>query len=92
MGSSMDFGQALYALQGGARVRRAGWNGKGMWLVLVPGSTVTVREGTPYGDALGPSSQVDINPHIDMFTATGQMQPGWLASQTDMLATDWEVV
>jgi hypothetical protein len=31
---SMDFGQALIALRGGARVARSGWNGKGMWLAL----------------------------------------------------------
>ncbi len=32
-----------------------------------------------------------INGHVDMFTADGKMQPGWLASQTDMLACDWGI-
>jgi len=41
---------------------------------------------------VGVIGPVDINPHIDMFTADGSMQPGWLASQADMLATDWCVV
>lgn len=87
----MDFGDALKALKAGHRVRRAGWNGKGMWLILVPGTpAVTPREGSPYA-AVGLKT-VDINPHIDMFTADQKMQPGWLASQTDMLADDWEVV
>jgi len=31
-------------------------------------------------------------PCIVMFTVTGAMQPGWLASQADMLATDWKIV
>lgn len=31
----MDFGEAIRALKDGKRVARAGWNGKGMWLVLV---------------------------------------------------------
>jgi hypothetical protein len=47
---------------------------------------------TPYAAALGDGTTCTINPHIDMFTATGEMQPGWLASQTDMLANDWQIV
>lgn len=88
----MKFGEALDALRSGKRVSRAGWNGKNMWLVLVPGSTVTIREGTPYAIGLMPGRETIINPHIDMFTADGHMQPGWLASQTDMLADDWGVL
>lgn len=92
----MDFGQALYALKDGARVMRAGWNGKGMWLVLVPGSRVQLTPGTPYDKALGSGgygqTHVTIDAHIDMLTAKGTMQPGWLASQADMLADDWELV
>lgn len=49
----MNFGQAIEALKEGKKVARKGWNGKGMWLVLVP---------------------------------------GWVASQTDMLADDWALV
>jgi hypothetical protein len=30
----MDIGQAVKELQNGKLVRRAGWNGKGMWLEL----------------------------------------------------------
>lgn len=90
----MNFGQAIEELKVGSKVARAGWNGKGMFLIYVPGSTVAPYPGTPYhtanvGDEMG---QVTINPHIDMYTATGEMQPGWLASQTDMLADDWDVV
>lgn len=88
-------GWAIKQLHNGSKVRRAGWNGKGMWLMLVPGSHVGLREGTPYDKALNTPKQgqshVTINPHIDMYTADGKMQPGWLASQTDLLATDWEI-
>lgn len=87
----MNFSQALDALKADNRVARAGWNGKGMWLVLVPGTPqVTFRDGTPY--QLAGVVQADINPHVDMFTADGKMQPGWLCSQTDMLAEDWGIV
>ena len=69
-----DFGKALTALREGQRVRRAGWNGKGMWLELqVPDE----------------HSKMTL-PYIFMSTAQGDLVP-WLASQTDMLATDWEV-
>lgn len=36
--SGMSFGLAVEALKKGNRVARAGWNGKGMFIVLVPGS------------------------------------------------------
>lgn len=86
------FGHALKELQDGRLVARQGWNGKGMWLVYVPGSDITTREGTPYARACGVNAAVTIGPHIDMHTANGTMQPGWLASQADMLASDWYVV
>ena len=86
----MNFGEALEALKDGERVAREGWNGKGMWLVLVPSSEVMFTEGSVYHKAGLYGGK--INAHIDMKTATGEMQPGWLASQTDMLAEDWVVL
>lgn len=91
----MNFGQAIEALKAGAKVSRTGWNGKGMWLILVPGTpTVNVVEGSAYYKA-GVTS-CEILPHIDMWTVNADgrraMLPGWLASQSDMLADDWEVV
>jgi hypothetical protein len=92
----MDFGEAIKALKAGARVGRKGWNGKGMWLVLVPGTPAAqLREGTPYRNALG-LEECEILPHIDMWTTNADgrraMLPGWLASQTDMLSDDWGVI
>ena len=88
----MNFGEALHELKAGRKVARKGWNGKGMWLILVPGSpNIKPVAGTPYSKA-GIVEEVNIDAHIDMFTASGSMQPGWLASQNDMLADDWEDV
>ena len=84
----MNFGEALHELKAGRKVAREGWNGKGMWLMLVPRSRPMMTEGSAYHGA-GLLGKVTINAHIDMFTATGEMQPGWLASQSDMLADDW---
>lgn len=86
----MDFGSAITHLKAGNKVARSGWNGKNMWLIYVPGSQVVTTPGSAYHDA-GEINAV-INPHIDIKTVTGEMQPGWLASQADILATDWEVV
>jgi hypothetical protein len=92
----MDFSTALLALKDGHRIARTGWNGAGQWLILVPGSNVELRPGTPYHTALNSkisgqkSAQIDA--HIDMHTASGSMQPGWIASQKDLLSADWELV
>lgn len=95
--TGLSFGLALEALKKGAKVARAGWNGKSMWLILVPGTEAAqLRDGTPYATALAPETVCEILPHIDMWTtnASGRraMLPGWLASQTDMLADDWIIV
>ena len=88
-----DFGYALAALRSGERVTRTSWNGPGQWLVLVPGSTITVAAGRPLGDAVPElvGEQVQYAPHIDIFTVQRTLVP-WIASQTDMLAEDWAVV
>ncbi|WP_339820729.1 DUF2829 domain-containing protein [uncultured Paracoccus sp.] len=80
--TGMSFGLAIEALKAGQRVARAGWNGKGMWLAHVNAYDVGVRS-TGFGIAL--------LPWIGMKTADGCFVP-WLASQTDMLADDWQVV
>jgi hypothetical protein len=85
-----DFGQALNELRIGKKVQRAGWNGKGMFLFLVPGSKFQVNR-LPLLGIYPEGTVIDYLPHIDMKTATGEIVP-WLASQTDVLAYDWEIV
>ena len=100
----MDFGNALAALKIGLKVARAGWNGKGMWLSLScspGGDTIAGRReiaaenfwsanNSEYARQNGGSAVV--LPCITMKTATGEILMGWLASQTDMLAEDWEIL
>lgn len=85
-----DFGWALYQLKNGNRVAREGWNGKGMFLFLVPGSTFQVNR-PPLLGIYSEGTTIKYQPHIDMTTAQGTVVP-WLCSQSDMLAEDWEVV
>lgn len=92
-----DFGSAIRAMKDGKRVCRAGWNGKGMWVALTPGSAFSAaaaKQGhAAYHRAqeLGgsPHENIALLPHIDMRAADGSMVIGWLASQTDMLSEDW---
>ena len=85
----MNFSKALTYLKLGNKIARSGWNGKNMWLIYIEGTNITTPEGTPYNNA--GLEEITIDPHIDMYTAQGTMQPGWLASQSDLLAEDWEV-
>lgn len=83
MDSHFDFSAALRRLKAGDRVQRAGWNGKGMWLVLASGGI--------YRDLGDEKPMGDLQPFIVMKTADDKFV-AWLASQTDMLADDWQVV
>lgn len=86
----MNFGDALAALKQGGRVAREGWNGKGMFLFLVPGSTFKVNR-PPLLGIYPEGTEINYCPHIDMKTADNKIVP-WLASQTDVLAEDWVAI
>lgn len=96
----MDFGQALTAMRAGICVRRAGWNGKGMHLFIAQGShdfkRAPAEQGliAGIGEELfntGDAGTITRLPAIAMHTSRGEHLIGWLATQTDMLAEDWEV-
>lgn len=87
---AMDFGHAIVALKAGHRVARAGWNGKGMFLFLVNGSTFKVNR-PPLLGIYEEGTEINYHAHIDMKTAQGYVVP-WLASQADMLADDWTII
>lgn len=94
----MNFGQAIQALKDGKKVCRAGWNGNGMFIVLMPelnlppyntqGTDRKVNDRT--AKWIGEGTPLESQAYIAMFTAQKKWQPGWLASQPDMLADDWE--
>lgn len=96
--TNLYFSEVLHRLKSGEKVARAGWNGKGMFLFLVKGETVTEAINDCYGDP----NRYDVShtgyekgepsmPVVDaiyMKTADNKLVP-WLASQTDVLAEDW---
>ena len=80
----MDFGQALTELKNGNRVKRKGWNGDGIFLALqVPDKNSKMTQPYIYIDTLGLKTN---NPNAPK----GRVP--WLASQTDILTEDWEVI
>lgn len=99
MGNEELFGfdRAINLIKNGMKVRREGWNGKGMWVALTPGSEFPkdlAKDGHAAkhrADEPG-VDQIKLLPHIDMRAADGSMVIGWLASQTDLLANDWCIV
>lgn len=89
-GAKFDFPSALDWLRDGKLVAREGWNGKSMFIFLVPGSTFKVNRA-PLNVIFPEGTEINYHPHIDMKTADGKIVP-WLCSQTDMLASDWQLV
>jgi hypothetical protein len=82
-------GWAVKQMHNGERVRRSGWDAKGMYIFLVPGSEFQVNR-PPLMGIYPEGTWVTYHAHVDMFTAQGYVVP-WLCSQADLLATDWEI-
>ena len=90
----LSFGDAIAALKEGKRVERAGWNGKDMFLSLVKGRDTDYHVNSEVfgtGNDGNSEKQMPILDAIYMKTADNKLVP-WLASQTDVLAEDWQIV
>ena len=80
----MNFGQAIEMLKKGLKVARKGWNGNGIFIELqVPDAHSKMTQPYIFIDTLGLQTN---NPNAPK----GRVP--WLASQTDMLAGDWQIV
>lgn len=84
--TGIPFGLAVEAVKKGKKIARAGWNGKGMFLIYIfpyINDQYTIIEKSGIVGTLAP--------YLAMKTADNQLVP-WLASQTDILADDWCIV
>lgn len=91
----MNFGEALEALKRGERVLRRGWNGKGMFLWLKPATLVKeewCKDPILKEIAHNNGGEVQALGTICMKTVDNKVLTGWIASQTDMLSDDWELI
>ncbi len=98
MEPALTFSQALDRLKDmtrkpHARVARAGWNGKGMWIVRQDAypQGIPINRNTAEATGVAEGTVMKFLPYIMMKTADGAFVP-WLASQTDILADDWTEV
>lgn len=84
-----SFGSAVRALKEGFRVSRAGWNGKGMFVYLVPAASyppTTEIAKAQFGGADVPYNAYLAIKNVDNTIST------WVPSVNDVLAEDWSVV
>lgn len=98
-----SIGWAVKQMQNGERVRRAGWHKQGMFIVLMnrlqlpsyntQGTEKRVNDRT--AQHIGRDAALDSQPYIALCVGieagTATWQPGWVCSQADLLATDWEL-
>jgi hypothetical protein len=98
--AGMSFSHAVDLIKLGYPMARAGWNGRGMCVFLTRGAIDADVADIPVDHISGVSralfdgantQTVTRMPHMCMINADGNIVPGWLASQTDMLAEDWVV-
>ena len=95
----MDFGTAIRALKKGYKVTRKGWNGKGMFLWLKPANQIKAEWcKDPILKKLAEENggSIEALGTICMYThdSSGRnaILTGWLASQSDILSEDWEII
>jgi len=86
----VSFSEAIEALKKGLRIARDGWNGKGMYLFLI-GTDMTQQGIGGWTYTNGVNDNHELLPFIAMKTADDKAVP-WLASQTDILSEDWEII
>ena len=83
----MNFGKAIDLIKEGKKVSRKGWNGKNQYIELATnisyknadGEIINIKHKTMGNKAIA-------------FIGTSGIQIGWLASQSDMLSDDWELI
>lgn len=88
--SGMDFGMALNAIKAGKRIARSGWNGKGMFVYLVPASAYPAQTGAAKAH-FGDDALVPYNAYMAIKNVNDTVST-WVPSVNDCLATDWYIV
>lgn len=86
----VDFGDALRAIKAGKRIRRLGWNGKGMFVYYVPAASYPVQTDAAkkhYGE----NAMVPYNPYMAIRNVDNTVST-WVPSVNDCLSTDWLIL
>lgn len=86
--TSLSFSDVVRGLKAGKRFSRSGWNGRGMFVFLVPGSRFKINR-EPLLSILGEGTEVDYRGHIDIKNVDGSIST-WVPSIGDVLGEDWQ--
>ena len=86
----MNFGEALEEIKKGAKVSRDGWNGKGMFVFLVPAGRFSAYTKAAI-DIANEDGKVNYNPYFAIKNVNGTVST-WVPSVNDCLAEDWFVM
>lgn len=105
---NLTYGQALLAVKTGKLIARAGWNGKDMFVFMRPSDEIPVSVVVNQVKSLPQSvkeyfkkkhpvsseqeDKIKFLPYLCMKAADDSIVNGWLASQTDMLSEDWQII
>jgi hypothetical protein len=89
----MTFGDAVACAKLGYKIVRSGWNGKGMFVVYQKGYPDGIPANKQTAEAFGikEGELFKVRPYLQMRCADGSHQM-WLASQSDILEDDWDIV
>ncbi|NRA77899.1 MAG: DUF2829 domain-containing protein [Pseudoalteromonas sp.] len=89
----MDIGQAIMLAKQGYKISRAGWNGKGMFVVYQKGYPQGFKCNKQTADAWGmkEGDLFVVNPYLQIQNPDGSHST-WAPSGGDALATDWGIV
>lgn len=98
--SNLSFGLAISLLQSGYAVRRAGWNGKGMFVVKqvpshINGDTIPKMQSLPqYAKnlILKGTGFIDYTAQCLIYNTNTGRADSWNPSIADVFAEDWEIV
>lgn len=82
----MDFSEALVLAKSGQSIQREGWNGKGQHVYVEE-----MAAALPVGKGGHVAHKRDYPPVLVLFNAQKQHQIGWLPSQGDIFADDWQI-
>lgn len=89
-GEGKNFDFALEWLKVGKAVARAGWNGKGMFVYLVPANSYPAQTGVARA-FFGGGALVPYNAYFALKGVDGSVNT-WVPSISDLLADDWQLV
>ena len=86
--NAMNFGLAIEAAKKGKKIARLNWNGKGQYVFLAHDVEFhTNADLSAFAD-----TDVEVHDLLVIKTSQDIFQPGWLATQSDILADDWYIV